>query len=666
METDGFQPHSGKRAFMFIFWGGPDGLSKDEAEVLYPAPHQPVEDILDEAGNWIGQRPGPIRLPNRDRIQWWFDRAEEDEEGIRAWNGKFDRSFGEFGGFDLPGEGHWHDGMVAAHIVRTNPKRSIALKAQASDLFGEEAADLQRELHDWLSKERARRVKRAKANGEELIEPTYADVPLSIIEPYGREDTYLQRKVGDVQYPLIWSNEQMRDVYEFERKVFDALYAVEMRGIPADESAYRRLELEVVQNLERLHDRCIDLAQEGDNKRYKKALENEQADLDSFNPQAPQQVLAALYARRADMRFMSVEDGKVSADRQNLEAVDDELAEAILEFRSEKKVHSTYVKPMIERHYVTSTRSWKEQFITSDGNVHATYRQVGAITGRMSCADPNMQNQPRDDLRLRYNIRAPEGYKLVTCDLSNIEMRLFAAYAGPGKLLTMVRNDEDIHANTAGFLGITNRVRSGGWIETARQRAKTFNFSVIYGGGFRTIRRQQRVDMAEARRLKQRYYDAYPEVRRLQDRIEQTLDARGYIQTLYGRKIHGTAKEAYKYVNYLVQGTAAEILKEALISCHEENIPVVALVHDEIIALVPESEAETTRKRIIWHMVQAAREGGRLWDATRGAPVVPLEAEGDIVDRWSDAKPQKDEDGRLYRFTPKWAGGEKRYLEEVA
>jgi DNA polymerase-1 len=614
---------------MFIFWEG-DG----EAECLYPEPHQPVPG-------------GPIRNPDRERIQWWFDRAKA-LGAIRAHNGKFDRSFAEAAGFNVPGDGMWHDSMVAAHIVRTDPKKSIALKAIASDIFGEEAADLQRELHDWLTNERKRRAKVAKETGTELVEPTYADVPLEIIEPYGREDVYLTRKVSDVQIPLVVSNDKMRGVYEFERKVFDALYAVEKRGIPADETAYRKLEIEVVKNLEALYDRCIDLAQEGDEARYRKALKNDQASLDDFNPQAPQQVLAALYARNADMTYMSVEGGKVSCDKENLEAVDDELAEAILEFRSEKKVHSTYVKPMIERHYVTSTRSWKEPFIAPDGRIHATYRQVGAITGRMSCADPNMQNQPRDDLRLRYNIRAEEGHKLVTCDLSNIEMRLFAAYAGPGKLLDLIRSDDaDVHAFTARSLGITDRARAGGWVETARQRAKTFNFSVIYGGGFRTIRRQQRCDMAEARRLKGRYYDIFPEVKRLQDRIEATLGTRGYIQTLYGRKIPGTAREAYKYVNYLVQGTAAEILKEALISCHEEGLPVVALIHDEIVAHVPEADAERVRDRINFHLTQAAREGGKLWDASRNAPVVPLEAEGDIVDHWSQAKKPE--------FVPDWA-----------
>jgi hypothetical protein len=94
---------------------------------------------------------------------------------------------------------------------------------------------------------------------------------------------------------------------------------------------------------------------------------------------------------------------------------------------------------MIGRSYVSSMNTYKEPFIAPDSRIHANYRQVGARTGRMSCSDPNMQNQPRDDLRLRYNIVADPGYvKLVTCDLSNIEMVLFAAYCGEGRLLNAV------------------------------------------------------------------------------------------------------------------------------------------------------------------------------------------------------------------------------------
>ena len=116
--------------------------------------------------------------------------------------------------------------------------------------------------------------------------------------------------------------------------------------------------------------------------------------------------------------------------------------------------------------------------------------------------------QPRDDLRLRYNICADEGDTLVACDLSNIEMVLFAAFTGEGRLLNAVRNGEDLHMLTARMLGFKDRARPGGIYESARQQGKTYNFSRIYGGGLRTIRRSFRCSMDEAKILKRRFDDA--------------------------------------------------------------------------------------------------------------------------------------------------------------
>jgi DNA polymerase-1 len=303
---------------------------------------------------------------------------------------------------------------------------------------------------------------------------------------------------------------------------------------------------------------------------------------------------------------------------------------------------------MIARHWDSSLKMWMEQFIAPDGRIHANYRQVGARTGRMSCSGPNMQNQPRDDLRLRYNIRAEEGMKLVACDLSNIEMRLFAAYAGPGRMLTAVRENADLHAQTAEFIGIKDRIRAGGEIESARQRGKTFNFSIVYGGGLRTIKKQQRVDMAGARLMRQRYRSAYPEIVGLQNRIQFRLQDQGYIKDLWGRRYRcwNAEREAYKFVNHLVQGSAGQILKEAVINLHKDGVPMVALVHDEVVAHVPEKDAKEVQALITERLTEAERPGGRLNEDGKG-PIVPLEAEGDIVDRWSQAKKPD--------FKPKWA-----------
>jgi len=608
VETDGLQPWSGKqRAFLYQF-GDDTGL----VEVLRPE-------------------------TDGERIQWWFRRG--DEEGIRAWNTKFDRAFGDVGPFDIPGDGKWHDGMLLAHALDEN--KSLALKAKATELLGAGSDDLQVQVKEWLTAERRRRKTAAHKEGTELVEPTYADVPAELMEEYAAEDIVLTRKVCDIMGPMVEQSEDLSGIVEFEREVLDALYAVEKRGFPVDDEGYRRLELEVIENLERLDSDLDALAAVGG--------------VEDFNPNSTAQIITALKGRKADMSFMSEKNGKLSADRENLETVDDELARAILEYRSEFKALSTYIRPYIERSYAASLRSWKEPFIAPDGRIHANFRQVGTKTGRMSCSDPNLQNQPRDDLRLRYNFRAEPGFKIVTCDLSNIEMRVFAAYAGEGALLRAILEGRDLHEMTAEFIGIRDRARAGGTYESARQRGKTFNFSMVYGGGVRTIRKQQRVSQDEARRMMQRYKDAYPEVVKLQNRIAYRLADSGYIKSAWGRRFHVDPRDAYKGVNYLVQGTSADLLKAALIRLHKEGVPVVACVHDEIVAYVPEADAKDAQQHII----------AALTDHPRLTERVPLEAEGDIVDRWSDAKALKDDEGRKYLFTPRWAGGERRYVDEL-
>ena len=675
VETTGFQPYSGHYPFSFQFF---DGKRHDFF--------------------WWD----PSTQAGRAEIQEWFDRAAE--EGLRAWNSKFDFSFAETQGFILPPEDKWHDGMLEANAI--DERKGVALKAVASRLFGEEAADLQKQVKEWINKENARRRKVLKEADKIFVrleqdfgEPTpeeealmeeanflrydddlgepgdwrranYSDVPSEIMEPYGMEDVFLTRRVCDHFETVFENKPDLKRVVEFERAVMPALYAIEKRGLPADELAYRKLEVEVMNNLAALEDKVIDLAWQGDPAIYAKELNREievsedgrtrrgEKEAFVFNPRSSAQVLAALRARGADMQYMSMKDGALSADADNLRAVDDELAAAILEYRAEAKVLSTYVRPMIGRTYVSAMNSHKEPFIAHDGRIHTTYRQVGARTGRMSSADPNIQNQPRDDLRLRYNIVADEGMSLVTCDLSNIEMVLFAAYCGEGRLLDAVRSGTDLHVLTAEMLGFRDRKRPGGGYESARQQGKVYNFTTIYGGGLRSIRRYFRCDMNQARIYKKRYAEAYPEVGRLQARIDYRLQDDGYIQDklISGRRFRVDLRDSYKATNYLVQGTAAALLKYAVTKLHGDGVPMVALVHDEIVAHVPTSDAEEVGRLIQTRMTE--------FEGLQG--VVPLGADFDIVKRWSDAKPLKEEGtGRPYYFDPKWADVPRRYLDEV-
>jgi DNA polymerase-1 len=204
---------------------------------------------------------------------------------------------------------------------------------------------------------------------------------------------------------------------------------------------------------------------------------------------------------------------------------------------------------------------------------------------------------------------------LVACDLSNIEMRLFAAYAGNGRLLEAVRRGEDLHTLTAKFIGIKDRKRAGGYVESgapARQDVQLLDH----------LRRrpahdppQQRVNQDDARLMRNRYYDAYPEVKKLQNRIEYQLHDQGYIKDLWGRRYRcdDPRKEDYKFTNYLVQGTAAEVLKEALVTLHKQGVPGRRARPRRDLAHVPKADAPEAAHLIEQAMTQEARPGGKLW-----------------------------------------------------
>jgi DNA polymerase I-like protein with 3'-5' exonuclease and polymerase domains len=589
VETTGLQQYAGtQRAFMYQF----RDREGNEA-VLYPE-------------------------KDRDEIQKWFDKAKN--VGIMAWNSNFDRAWADAEGYDIPPDGMWLDGMLYAHILDEN--RSVALKSIADNLLGDTSSDLQKKVKDSINQRNRDRRKAAKEAGTEYEPSNYSDVEEDLMAEYGIEDVRLTQRVADIYVPAVEELPSLQSVVELEHDVMDAIFHIQKRGFPVDEQGYRKLEHEVVENLEILEARCDELAE---------GVEN-------FSPRSSAKIVEALEKRGADMTHMKTSDktGAISADVESLLTVEDELADAILKYRAEYKALSTYIRPMINRTYVSSLNSYQEQFISPDGRVHAGYRQLGARTGRMSSHSPNFQNQPSNDLRLKYNMRAEPGYKLVTCDLSNVEARIFAAYCGEGPLLKTIQDGGDIHQLTADMVGLRDRKRPDGSVDKARQRGKTFNFSVLYGGGIPTLMKQLRVDKKEARKLLNRYKEAYPEITRLQRRVAFKIEDQGFITSSWGRRFRVSDKETHKAPNYLVQGTAADLLKASLVRLHKMGAPIVALVHDEVVIHCKEEDAEYWKEQTI----KCLTEHPRITDK------VPLEAEGEIVDRWSQSK---DPD-----FVPRW------------
>jgi DNA polymerase I-like protein with 3'-5' exonuclease and polymerase domains len=540
-----------------------------------------------------------------EAVQGWLNQ----DLPFRAWNTKFDLHWLADAGFDLPPEDRWHDGMVMAHVA--DERTSVALKARGERLFGSAERDTEAAVKDWLKQERAARRKASKDEGVEFVPPNYGDVPDSIMHPYAAQDVLLQARICEVYERLFDNTPELAAVYELERQVMAALYWVEHRGIPIDRAAAVKLEAQLVKAHDDLEERAKQLA-----------------GIDTFNPRSPAQISEALLRSDADTSFATASANGIKTDEENLSAIDHPLAQAVLEYRATAKMYAM-VRAILHGKGDDKT---PHPYLTSNDTIHPNFRQIGARTGRMSCSDPNIQQWHRDDLRMRYLVKARPGHKLVAADLDAIEMRVFAAFTGDGILRDAIKRGRDIHTMAAEAAGIGDRTRTGGAVETARQRGKTLNYAIIYGAGVRSLRKAFGVNTQGAKAILRRYHAQFPEVGALQNRIEFALADKGYVASPWGRRFRATEgkaySEAYKFTNYLVQGTAADLMKASLVRVHEAGIPVIAVVHDEIVAEVPEEDAPEAAKII----EEAFTDHEQLTEH------VPLSAEAQIVDRWSDAK----------------------------
>jgi len=533
----------------------------------------------------------------------------------RAWNTKFDLAGLRQAGYTLPDESLWHDGMVQAHIM--DERRPVALAARHQLLFGGERDETEAQLKTWLEGERRARRKDSKASGDRYVSPNYSDVPDEIMTPYAASDVVMQRQIGDVYGPAIEQNEDFRELYDLERRVLRALFWMEDRGVPVDRPALVALEGSLLTQLDAAEQSVQRIVQ-----------------FDNFNVRSPAQIGEALDRLEADTRFMtrSGSTQNLKVDEENLSACDHPLAEAVLAYRG---VHKLWAMVRRMLHGDAGDDLFPAAYLTGEDRLHPNYRQVGARTGRMSCSNPNFQQVHRDDLRLRYCIQASPGKRLVCVDLDQIEAVLLGAFAGEGAFLEAILRGDDVHALTAQRVGLRGRKRSTGAVEAPRDQGKRFNYMMIYGGGVRALRKWFGVSQEEAKNMMDRFHSAYPEVTNLQNRIEFTLEDRGYIKSPWGRRFRverNAERESYKFLNYLIQGSAADIFKVGTARCHEAGIPLVAAVHDELIAEVDEADAEEAGRV----MVEA------LTDHERVTRKVPITAEAKIVERWSDAKTKGD------------------------
>ncbi|HEY5720163.1 MAG TPA: DNA polymerase I, partial [Gammaproteobacteria bacterium] len=350
-----------------------------------------------------------------------------------------------------------------------------------------------------------------------------------------------------------------------------------------------------------------------------------------FNLASPKQIQEILFERLGLPVLEKTPKGQPSTAESVLQelALHYPLPALILEHRALAKLKSTYVDRLPER---IDPRS---------GRVHTSYHQAVASTGRLSSSDPNLQNIPvRSDegRRIRRAFVAPPGQLLLAADYSQIELRIMAHLSGDPGLKAAFAAGADVHRATAAEVFGVGLERVDG---EQRRAAKAINFGLMYGMSAFGLARQLNVDQGTARGFIERYFERYPAVQAFMERTREQARAQGYVETLFGRRLHlpeinarnGQRRQAAERaaINAPMQGTAADIIKRAMLAVHgwlqQEQVParMIMQVHDELVLEVAADAVDAVRAGVVARMAGAA------------ALEVPLVVDAGVGANWDEA-----------------------------
>ena len=448
---------------------------------------------------------------------------------------------------------------------------------------------------------------------------TFDYVPLDKALDYAAEDAdialRLYRRLKDRLVP-----ERMTTLYEtMERPLIAILVDMEREGIKVDPQILSRMSSEFAQDSARLEDEIHTLAGE------------------SFNIASPKQMGEILFGK------LGLPGGKKTGKTgaystgaevlEGLAAQGHELPARILDWRQVNKLKSTY------------TDALQTQINPRTKRVHTSYAMTGAQTGRLSSTDPNLQNIPvrtEAGRKIRSAFIAEPGCKLVSIDYSQIELRLTAHMAEEETLRQAFRDGLDIHAMTASqVFGVPIE----GMDPMVRRNAKAINFGIIYGISAFGLANNLGISNAEAKAFIDQYFERFPGIRTYMERAKLAGRDNGYVETLFGRKIHlngikdkNFAKRGFaerQAINAPIQGTAADIIKRAMLRMPAAlaqaglRSKMLLQVHDELIFEAPVDEAEalvTTARAVMENACAPVLE-----------LAVPLVADAGIADTWMDA-----------------------------
>ena len=443
---------------------------------------------------------------------------------------------------------------------------------------------------------------------------TFNQIELDKAGHYAAEDADITFRLHQVLWPRLQAEGRLASVYQdIEIPLVPILSDVERGGVLLDEEQLKLQSRELEKRLHELEQEAYGLAGE------------------EFNLGSPKQLQQIFFEKLGLPVIKKTPKGQPSTAEPVLQelALDYPLPRVIMEYRGLSKLKSTY------------TDQLPKQIAQSTGRIHTSYHQAVTATGRLSSSDPNLQNIPirtQEGRRVRRAFIAPEGYKIMAADYSQIELRIMAHLSQDKGLIHAFKNGLDIHKATAAevFGGTVSDVS-----DDHRRSAKAINFGLIYGMSAFGLSRQLNISRGAAQDYIDLYFNRYPGVKDYMDRTRALAADQGYVETIFGRRLYLPEIRASNFqrrqaaertaINAPMQGTAADIIKKAMITVHgwlaSSNLDtrMTMQVHDELVLEVPEGNVQEVASGVEKLMSGAAEL------------CIPLVVEAGVGDNWDEA-----------------------------
>ena len=516
----------------------------------------------------------PDQLPRDEvlaRLQPWLENDAKKKVGHHL---KYDAHI--LARYDIALRGMAFDSMLESYVLN-----SVATRH-----------DMDSVARQYLGKETIHYEDVAGKGSKQL---TFNQVELETAAPYAAEDADITLQLHETLWQQLNDVPTLRKVYEeIEQPLVPVLLDMEETGVLVDRKMLARQSGELGKKMGELEAKAHELAG------------------GPFNLGSPKQLQQILFEQQELPVIRKTPKGQPSTAEDVLVelANDYELPAVIIDYRSVSKLKSTYTDKLP---LMINERT---------GRIHTSYHQAVTATGRLSSSDPNLQNIPiRTDegRRIRQAFVAPEGHVLLAADYSQIELRIMAHLSADKGLLGAFEKEQDVHRATAAEVFETTL---DDVTDDQRRSAKAINFGLMYGMSAFGLAKQLGISRGEAQEYVDLYFDRYPGVKQYMDDIRVRASEKGYVETVFGRRLYLpeiNARNAQRRqyaersaINAPMQGTAADIIKRAMITVHawlieeQPGARMIMQVHDELVFEVESGKVDTVTKRVTDLMNSAA------------------------------------------------------------